>query len=172
MTSWKFDEIPAATGANLVTQGVFRPRITPTENNLTPAKDDEALKSLPFTRTDLTTFHPRKLAPEIRVMIWKFAAEDIPGRAVCIQPIYDNTPGLINTWVKARAEGEKRFKNCKSTQESVDFRIFINYDKDILYLNHKFRNGKKCMNSVLQAAIQVYPSWMMPVQNLAITGDH
>ena len=168
MNSPKFDEVSAATGANSVTQCAFRPRTTPNEDNSTPAKNDKA-QSLPFPGTDLNTFplFP-KFPPEVRLMIWKLAAEAIVGRSVSIQPFYDNTPGLLNTCIEAREAGEKRFKHYKSNQESLKFRIFINYDIDILYLNHKFRNGNKRLNSVLTAALQVYPNWMTPERNLAM----
>lgn len=107
---------------------------------------------------------------ELQLMIWNIAAEKIAGRTVCIQPHCDNSPSMVDACTEARNEFYKLYKRYNSHQGFMKFRFSIRNQawKDILYLNHNFRNGKKRHNSVLTAALSVYPEIMTPVVSLAM----
>jgi hypothetical protein len=113
----------------------------------------------------------KKLPAEIRLDIWKQAIEDSPGMIHCIQPFYINHPPLAQACHESRQEIKQYYYLRRSQQEHKDFRFYINYEKDTLYLNHKFNlSGRKTsdLSGALESSMKYYRLWLSPVKFLAI----
>jgi hypothetical protein len=119
-----------------------------------------------------TTLHSFKRIPtEIRLDIWKQAIEDLPGMIHCIQPFYINHPPLAQACHESRQEIKQYYYLRRSQQEHKGFRFYINYEKDTLYLNHKFNlSVKKTLNlsGALESSMKYYRHWLSPVRFLAV----
>jgi hypothetical protein len=111
-----------------------------------------------------------KMAPEVRLKVWKCAILFIPGRVVCLQPTYSYpTPEVFQVCRESREEAKKTFSIIKSSQPTFPFTLFITYAKDTIYLNQWFRNPRKeCESSVAHCAIHFYKDVMKEVRVLAL----
>ncbi|KAH6724222.1 hypothetical protein BKA61DRAFT_25800 [Leptodontidium sp. MPI-SDFR-AT-0119] len=118
----------------------------------------------------LTTFkYFPKLPYELRRMIFIIAIRNSLPRILAIQPQYREHPGLIQTNHEARDACAKYYHYCASKQRTKLFRFFIDYQKDILYLNHPFTLlGGKCQLSPLQATHSIYPEFLELIETLAM----
>jgi 2EXR family len=132
---------------------------------------------IPTKRTHApTTLHSfKKLRTEIRLDIWKQAIEDSPGMLHCIQPFYINHPPLAQACHESRQEIKQYYYLRRSQQEQEqghkDFRFYIDYEKDTLYLNHKFNlSGRKTLDlsGALESSTKYYRHWLSPVKFLPI----
>ncbi|KAH7342704.1 hypothetical protein BKA65DRAFT_552321 [Rhexocercosporidium sp. MPI-PUGE-AT-0058] len=110
-----------------------------------------------------------KLPYELRRMIFIIAIEDSLPRILAIQPQYRDHPSLIQINHEARDACAKYYHYCASKQRTKLFRFFIDYQKDILYLNHPFTLlGGKCQLSPLQATHSIYPEFLELIETLAM----
>ncbi|KAK0128569.1 hypothetical protein ONS95_000533 [Cadophora gregata] len=122
-----------------------------------------------------------KLPFELRSMIYVIAIKDYSPRILAIQPQYREHPGLIHAWKESHEACTKYYYYCASKQRCKFFRFFIDYRKDILYLNHPFTLlGGKCQQSPLQSTHTIYPEFLELIETLAmnlkevrnLSGDH
>ena len=114
-------------------------------------------------------------------MAYVIAIKDSAPRILAIQPQYREHPGLIQAWKESREACTKYYYYCASKQRCKMFRFFIDYQKDVLYLNHPFtRLGGKCQQSPLQSTHTLYPEYLELIETLAmnlkevrnLSGDH
>ncbi|PVH89620.1 hypothetical protein DL98DRAFT_647352 [Cadophora sp. DSE1049] len=122
-----------------------------------------------------------KLPFELRNMIYVIAIKDSSPRILAIQPQYREHPGLIQACKESREVCAKYYYYCASKQRCKVFRFFIDYQKDVLYLNHPFTLlGGKCQQSPLQSTHSIYPEFLELIETLAmnlkevrnLSGDH
>ncbi|KAL2075565.1 hypothetical protein VTL71DRAFT_508 [Oculimacula yallundae] len=114
------------------------------------------------------TYFP-KLPYELRHMIFKIAIRDSDPRILAIQPQYRQNPALTQVCSQSREACAKYYHYCASRQRIKNFRFFIDYEKDVLYLNVPFTlRGGKAELSVLQATHSIYPEFLELISNLAM----
>ncbi|KAH7419323.1 hypothetical protein BKA64DRAFT_751775 [Cadophora sp. MPI-SDFR-AT-0126] len=125
----------------------------------------EAVAWVPLTEFN---YFP-KLPFELRNMIFVIAVKDSSPRILAIQPQYREHPGLIHACKDSREVCTKYYYYCASKQRCKNFRFFIDYQKDVLYLNHPFTLlGGRSQQSPLQATHSLYPEFLELIETLAM----
>ena len=80
-----------------------------------------------------------------------------------------SVPGPLHACRDSRAEAKKVFTLLESSQPTFPFRLWVNFDQDVVYLNQNFRNPKKsCDPSGIHGEINLYEDHLKNVKQLAM----
>ncbi|CZS95589.1 uncharacterized protein RAG0_05189 [Rhynchosporium agropyri] len=160
-------------GTTACTSHLSSPHISATIDDtapVTPLSPANPADTIINTFIPLTEFkYFPKLPYELRHMVFTIAIKDSAPRILGIQPQYREHPALMQVCTQSRTICTKFYHYCASRQRTKIFRFYIDYQKDVLYMNHPFTLlGGKAQLSVIQATHSIYPEFLELIETLSM----